>query len=243
MQTKSLQFRWYGDNETDFGLAGFVRTDMPHFDPVQGFGLAHDMVEHFTPLAGTHGEIAALAASIWVRVEGSYWSLTDGGGFSSPREFARTIGEELGKFLVDDGGELCPYALSIGGEVPVVDKDDGEYNLLRCMVADMIRFARRERPGDYRQAARDAWKFAAWGYTAVQEHYGTNAAKIAELFWEIEQEVDQYIASAQPESGDCIEVRLNPDYTFVLAVIDGRDLNGDYFENGEPVTSEDEDDE
>jgi len=77
----------------------------------------------------------------------------------------------------------------------------------------------------------------------VQEHYNTNAAKIAELFWEIEQEVDQYIAGVNPESGDCIELRLNPDHTFALTVIDGRDLNGDYYENGEPATSEDEDDE
>ena len=58
----------------EFGGLGLRMQGKPHFDPLQGMGIAHDMLEHFADDDGTlAGELQALGASLYVRDGEGYY--------------------------------------------------------------------------------------------------------------------------------------------------------------------------
>lgn len=243
-QGKTERFTWYSAHDNDHGLEGWIMSSMPHFDPVAGRGLAHDMLEHFTPRAGNEGEAEAFGAIAWIRIEGGYWTAYNPNtGHLTLKDHANSLGSEFANFLAQSDWQCrAPDAWEV---VPEVDDECGMRTLLRNIAARTAYYARKEfgMPSGERECIRNMYQWLCIGYQKVQEFYGTNAQAMAALFWELENAIDQNAKWVEHCSGDQIEVRINPDFTWALNTITGQDENGDYWEDGQPVSSDDEDDE
>ncbi len=66
--------RFICQEHESFGTKGLVLVGSTDFEPFEGMGCAHDMLEHFpNDKGGIHEEWMALGASIFVRSEGDYF--------------------------------------------------------------------------------------------------------------------------------------------------------------------------
>ncbi|UGC97153.1 deoxynucleoside kinase [Pseudomonas phage BHU-1] len=231
---KTVNFVWQDD--CDFP-AGWVMAGMPHFDPVQGLGVAHDFLEHFTYRAGNAGEAEAYGAMLWIRFDGQYFDTLVANGIGQQLTWenrAKTMGEELGDFLASSGYEIAsPLDFELAQE-----PEDGELlALCRLVVAQAIRYCRKCHGMGYEHRAifKTLLQWLHIGYQNVQEFYGTNSQKIAEVFYEIEAIVDGDINCREHYSGDKISITVDKDYNITLSVVTGFDEDGVLWENGEPV--------
>lgn len=243
-QGKTATFRWYEDTDTG---PGWVMASMPHFDTVKGFGMAHDMIEHFTPRAGNAGEAEAFGAMVWVRWDGCYWgSLTDRRRESlmTGREHAESLASDLSNFLAFSDYEMvapCDFELAPepeDEEVREILRLVAAYTARQCRIHDHQPIAPEQR-----HVIRHLYQWLCIGYQNVQTFYDHNAQAIAALFADIEKTIDLYSEAVEHYSGDEIEVTISADYTWEYKVINGQDMAGDYWEEGRPVGSNDEEDE
>lgn len=59
----------------EYGTMGFRMRGRPHFEPIGGMGVAHDLLEHFPNDGGDlEGELMALGASLYVRNMDEYYA-------------------------------------------------------------------------------------------------------------------------------------------------------------------------
>lgn len=99
---KKFKFIWAQDEDT--GIEGWRLASQPHFTPVQGMGLAHDVLEHFRHADEFASECMAFGVIVWGRAIGGYWD----GTFSnkrrpmSPEEVGAMLGEELARISLDN---------------------------------------------------------------------------------------------------------------------------------------------
>lgn len=232
---KTVNFTWQDASENERGVSGWVMSTMPHFDPVQGMGAAHDILEHFTPRAGNAGEAEAFGAIVWIRLEGGYWAaFADNPHTSrmSVEEHAKGMGQEFGDFLHYSDYEMAEPLDFERVEEP--DDEDGTRAILRLICAHAARHCRNEHGMDpsKRHCIKLMYQWLCSGYAKVQEFYGNNAPNMAALFWELEKAIDNNIKYVEHYSGDSIEVRIDHDYTWALTTITGIDENGDIWEDG-----------
>jgi hypothetical protein len=94
----SRTFEWVGDHDRG---AGWRPEGMPDLDPLRGFGVAHDAMEHFSIDSDIRNEGVAFGVILWGR-EGGGWS-----GWNRPGVGRQTFGEimasDLAEFICQRG--------------------------------------------------------------------------------------------------------------------------------------------
>ena len=89
-----VKFEYREDEE--FGGEGWIPSAYPHFNAATGFGLVHDVLEHFPEDDGDlAGEMKAFGSMINVRFLGG-WQVRNGYSRYTPAE---NIGSDIGRFL------------------------------------------------------------------------------------------------------------------------------------------------
>lgn len=205
------------------GLSGLQMQGYPDFDAVQGMGVAHDLLEHLTPRAGAAGEAEAFGAILYMRVEGCLESLN--GRLLLQKDLAVEL---LGLIATHEDGKCQPP------EGDTLYDPEVEENFLEFF--ETLATAEDDDP-ECPVSVEDRENLKAWvihGYLLAQEKY-PNEWKAAELFYEAETLVDNYLKGERYE-GDKVELIVNPEeYSVELKVIDGfDDYSGCWMVGGEP---------
>lgn len=238
------EFVW-GESERG---AGWVLASMPHFDPVHGMALAHDLLEHTDTYPGMEGEAMAFGGICYIRVDGGYMdqAVSSRGGQPDRVEYARTLGDELaGFFRWDDKDNWKLEHIT----EPALDDDEMEaliFNIARacCRIA-LAEFVDTDGEWERRALIRKASvSLIPWirrGFRKCEAFWGAgNPQQMSDLFSDIESTIDLDIQYADHQPGDRIEVTINDDLTWGLRTLEGNDVNGDYYENGELYNPEEE---
>jgi hypothetical protein len=240
------QFVWGHDE--DRGMSGWVLASMPHFDPVQGFALAHDMLEHTDTYPGMEGEAMAFGGICYIRIEGGYMDeeRSSRGARPDRHEYAITLGYELANFFEHENDDHGGWVIERTEEPPVDDEE------LELLFADIARETsrqgqkeflwsedeeeRREHRRDMRKAAVSIIPWLRRGYRKCEAFWEAgNPQQMSCLFRDIESTIDTEIDHTEHYPGDRISVHINEDLTWGWETIEGRDANGDLWENGELV--------
>lgn len=91
-------FKWETDD--DSGLSGWKMGSMPStFQPFMGYGLAHDVLEHFNYDGSIESELMAFGTMLWGRGQGDWWH--DNG--AENREFYQNVPSDLAEFIAQQG--------------------------------------------------------------------------------------------------------------------------------------------
>lgn len=246
------QFVWGHDE--DRGISGWILASMPHFDPVQGLALAHDMLEHTDTYPGMEGEAMAFGGIFYVRVEGGYMDedVSSRGRRPDRKEYAKTLGYELADFFRFDDGDC--WKIERTEEPPLEDPEQEEFLIdiaRQCSHYSLQHHVDEDDNWERRALIRKACiGLIPWmrrGYRKCEAFWAAgNPQKMASLFRDIESTIDTEIAHCEYQQGDRISVHINEDLTWGWETIDGFDADGDYWENGElsnPDDSKDEDEE
>jgi len=197
------EFVWAPEGESDSGAQGWRLKALPDFDPVSGFGLAHDVIEHFDQSGTIEEEGRAFGAILWGRHNGGWWQ----DGFSHYPEFGYQTGNECGEFVARAG-----YVEPV--RVHRLDDEDTE-----AQIAEMVRRAQRWQGSNTVLTdafVRDVRSFANWvriGYRKAERRWGRHmdCYQFCDLFrkienhplaryeFEPESELDRLVISVSPK--------------------------------------------
>ncbi len=242
------EFFWAHDDERR--TSGWVLSRMPHFDPVQGMALAHDLLEHTDTYPGMEGEAMAFGGICYIRVEGGYFDerAAETRGRSPDRSMdIDGLGFELARFFIDRRYPYGGWSLERTEEAPIDDEEvEAAFaGIARAVskhgqiLADEGRTSEWVR--DIRVCALSLIPWLRRGFRKCEDFWGADhPQEVAELFWAIEQAVDTNIHRVEHQLGDRIEVCIDDDLTWSLKTIEGYDESGTLYENGEEVLSEEE---
>lgn len=171
--------------------SGWIMRDMPHFDTSLGFGVAHDVLEHFDHGDCVTDEFQAFGAILWGRVNGCYASLAETG----VSEFShKSLASDLGEMLVREKlviPDVRTRPLADDGYEPEKKLDE-----LRMLIWQSVAHFDDELNGTPTFRGYDAAVdlTLAWmrvGYRRAARRWGhTNPESLASMFWEMEREVD-----------------------------------------------------
>lgn len=90
----TVKFVWTKDQE--YGEYGWIPKDHPEFNMVSGFGLAHDVLEHFKgDTSDLNGEMRAFGAMLLIRAEGDWQPYR---GYRN-RPMSEDISSDLARFI------------------------------------------------------------------------------------------------------------------------------------------------
>lgn len=207
----------------EYGYIGLRMAGKPHFDPIQGMGAAHDMLEHFRDDPGTlSGELEALGASLFVRGELYY---ADKGRWV--REPWQNIAGEFPMQVryCEDRNE---YGIRDGGNHKRLD-DEWAENQIRKTVREAFRLVRSECDHDEIPLWLTRWEqrryLMGWmrrGFRRARRRYAkAKDGMVTYTFQNIERAVDQYLkgaevygqqvrVSASIRTGQCVLRELEP---------------------------------
>lgn len=242
------EFFWAHDEER--GVSGWVLARMPHFDPVSGMALAHDLLEHTDTYPGMEGEALAFGGICYIRVEGGYF---DEQAAQSPwrkpdrNRDADGLGLELAQFFMQRGGADGSWELEHTEEPPVDDKELEVFfaNLVRAVSRHGQALINSPTPENVRDIRKCAVSLIPWlrrGFRKCEDFWEAKCPQdVACLFSQLEAAIDQDIARVDHQLGDRIEVQINDDLTWTLKTVEGYDEFGTLYENGEEVRPEEED--
>lgn len=138
-------FTWTDGHDDENGIEGWRMRGFEELDTVQGFGLAHDALEHFDATLGMDAEMKAFGAILWGRI--------DYGWRSSSRGRLTTIddlGYDIQRFLEDDA-EWCtpiPYSRLREGTTGSADWAEGKLNEFEATLIGMLQEKNEARGGD-----------------------------------------------------------------------------------------------
>lgn len=234
-KTHTRSFRWITDNE--IGLTGWLLTSMPHFDPVRGFGMAHDLLEHFGEYPGIEGEALAFGCMIWQRGEGGYWDEQDSRYNRPPRttrEHCVDLADECYQFLVDNQFKIAEPESC---EELAPEVEDYLAGLVEGITAawQYNSAAGLDEPPEWADIEASVDRFARWvrlGYSRAPERWTCGPESLAATFLDMEMAID--LLSESREHDDEIEVSVEEGTgKWGYTVIQGADLDGIYHFPGE----------
>jgi hypothetical protein len=203
-----VTFEWGEDRE--LGGHGWIPVDQPNFNASQGFGVAHDTLEHFDLKAGTlEEELMAFGSIFYIRV--------DSGHMMGRSPMARSPGYIM-------AGDLCRFLCDAWwrGEHRVLKAYQGRPRHMPDLEADLdeaihetMKQLRDELDDEqaYRDFKRanptikdDLRRWIRAGYWKCKARYGGAPGwRLAEAFDAIEQAVDRHNYA---EEGDRLRVTV-----------------------------------
>ncbi len=92
------EFEWADDDRFGVGWRSAIN---PSFDTVRGFGVAHDVMEHFTQDGSLVDEAHAFGSMLWGRVQGEWV-----GWRASNYQFGKIMAGDASEFIVQTGRTL-----------------------------------------------------------------------------------------------------------------------------------------
>ena len=96
------KFIWGHDDE--YGIDGWKPAKIPEFNVTSAFGIAHDVLEHFSDSdASIEGEFLAFGAMLYMRAEGDYWANAKQSFNPDP---AYQMAGDVAEFMRQKGHEL-----------------------------------------------------------------------------------------------------------------------------------------
>lgn len=139
------RFTWTDGHDDDDGLEGWRMDGFETLGTAQGFGLAHDALEHFDATLGMDAEMKAFGAILWGRVD--YGWQSKGVGRSIDLE---DLQNDIRDFL-EDGAEWCtpiPYSRLREKTNASADWAEGRLNTFEASLVRMLRGPNEMRGGD-----------------------------------------------------------------------------------------------
>jgi hypothetical protein len=197
------KFVWGHDDE--YGIDGWKPALIPHFNVTQGFGIAHDVLEHFSASdSSINAEFLAFGAILYMRAEGDYWA-NNGRANYDP---ADNLYNDVADFLINSGD-----GLKRPGRTKRLDSDLEE--IIDRIRAKARRTMREEWSDDDTDDARNdrllEWAIG-WmrkGYRKAAKRWDINHAyRRVGLFMEIERELDQP-RFKHGDYGDTLVISIN----------------------------------
>ena len=197
------EFEWRHDDE--YGADGWIMKRMPHFNVVEGFGLAHDVLEHFDYGDELKHEFMAFGAMLYIRGEGGWWH-SYARNFHSPAE---NMAADVSRFLVERNMvvEDCrSHRLEEHLECDIAECADKSYKLILDEASYQLEqgeFTREQ----VREAIKRAMHWIRKGYRkAVKRWHNATAHYLADLFQSITQEAE---AHKHGEYGETLSFSVN----------------------------------
>ncbi len=196
------KFVWGHDDE--FGIDGWKPALIPEFNVVAGFGLAHDVLEHFSASdSSIESEFLAFGAILYMRAEGEYWANNARINYDP----ADNMYGEVAQFLTDDKGRN----LKRPGRTKRLDSDLED--ILDNIRTKASRMMREEWGGDDSDDSRNdrllEWAIG-WmrkGYRKAARRWDINHAyRRVGLFMELERELEDF---KHGDYGDTLVISIN----------------------------------
>lgn len=199
----SRKFIWaYSD---EFGVYGWRPADMPEFDPVNsGFGMAHDVLEHFSATdSSIEAEFMAFGSILYLRAETDYWSMI---GRMNP-DPANQLYDEIHRFIWHDTIE---QSRSI--------RDAGRTRELHTEVEDILWHIKAKIKD---QTDADEWNEFAdellhrafdWmrrGYRKATRRWQLDECERLDLFYRVERHCDELCAKRYFDEGTLLTISVN----------------------------------
>lgn len=204
----SVTFQWGEDQE--FGGHGWIPVDQPKFNASQGFGVAHDTMEHFNLKAGTfEEELMAFGSIFYIRV-GPGHLMASNRYTQSP---GKVLAGDLSRFLMEQWYQgarqvVQPYN-GRPRHMPDLEGDLDEamhhtMRMLRDELGDEREFSDFKRANPTIKDDMRRWIRA--GYWKCKARYGeVSEWRLAEAFDIIQAKVDQV---RYAEEGDRLRVTV-----------------------------------
>lgn len=105
------EFRWNSGSDREDGHSGWQLKGHPELDPVQSFGVAHDVLEHFTNYGTLEHEGLAFGAVMWDRGRSGYWNQRC--IITSPEYIASRLAGDIAESLCKDPRRITPHRKEI----------------------------------------------------------------------------------------------------------------------------------
>ena len=193
MRRHKVELVWGEDQE--LGSFGWIPKHNPSFNAMQGFGVAHDVMEHTDLLSGTlEEEMLAFGAMLYIRGEGGWWWNSMNASPASNMKY------DIAKFSHDVFYQK-DYGCVLGKPKRTLHIDNEDD--IQAIVEQSWRALRAEfeyEPEDWRAFTHHNpnWRknVAGWirrGYQECKRRYlGHQAWHLCDVFKEITQKVDGY---------------------------------------------------
>lgn len=198
------EFEWREDQE--YGYEGWIMKRMPHFNVVEGFGIAHDVLEHFDYGDELKHEFMAFGAMLYIRAEGGWWH-SYARNFHTP---AQNMSADISRFLVENAMYVQPCRSTRLDdewlEDMLAETSEQTYKLVLDEASSELEQGKFSR-ADVREAIKRALHWMRRGYRkAVKRWHGAQAYHMADLFQSITQEAENH---KQGDYGHTLSISVN----------------------------------
>jgi hypothetical protein len=199
-------FKFVCEENENFGMNGWRQADKPHFDPLMGLTVAHDILEHFPN--GTESpadEFQALGAAYFIRGETGY--MQRNGNINPPAKHIASDFPDIFQHIIHENMSL-PYA-------PKTRKIDLDYveNFIAATLQEAEKLLKEEF-GDWDDFIERALELlprvADWiriGYRRAARRYSRWQDNAVEIFDQISEKADKALKRA--EIGDKLIVSFS----------------------------------
>lgn len=139
------RFTWTDGDDDDNGLEGWRMDGFETLDTVQGFGLAHDALEHFDATLGMDAEMKAFGAILYGRIDYG-WRPARGGRGTNLED----LQYDIQRFLEDDA-EWCtpiPYKPLSDKLIASTEWAENKLNEFEAILVRMLQEPNEMRGGD-----------------------------------------------------------------------------------------------
>ncbi|MFP3609231.1 hypothetical protein SB778_03840 [Paraburkholderia sp. SIMBA_050] len=180
------------------GFVGWRPSWLPHFDPMEGLGVAHDTLEHMGRDKGTvEEEFMAFGAIVWIR-EGGGW-------FQRHSPHQPDVATQMEGDFAENAHYLDGMKLRAAPATRRLDEDWAESAIERCVEQGM-RLLRSEFPGiSHLIEPQDAHSYMRMGYRRTARRFAhTSEWRIAELFDRIASRASRELENAEDEGAELI---------------------------------------
>lgn len=208
------------ERHENYGELGLRMRNRPHFEPLTGMAVAHDLLEHFRNDDGRlSGELMALGASIHVR-DGENYHTRRGNMNPVHKHLAADMVQQV--YYTEQSGDRL---LRDCGRTARLPDDYAEYSVQEALKSS-IRLLRTEVAADqfpsWLTGDEQRRRFVGWlrrGYRAAQRRYrGIPSYTLMEAFIAVERAADNFLKYAE----EGMEVRISVDPHRARAVLEER---------------------
>lgn len=184
------KFTFVCKKHEEYGSLGWALKSKPHFEPLVGMTVAHDIMEHFPRDNGTlAAEWQAFGAMLRIRHEGNWWA-GQGGRYTE-------FGDQTYVDLFDHYRKVCWKELSVDEAPRTVKLEDDLEEQLAKMVANFRRELSNECDKRTYNVDNFCKNLVSWmriGYRkACKRYQDIPAWKLCEMFSEIADKADKLL--------------------------------------------------
>jgi hypothetical protein len=214
------KFTFVCKKHEEYGSLGWALKCKPHFEPLGGMTVAHDVMEHFPRDNGTlAAEWQAFGAMMRIRHEGNWWSNQ---GNTKYQEF----GDQAYVDLFDHYRKVVYGELSVDEAPRTMKLEDDLEEQIQKMVANFRREIDREVDPDDQSCDVDFFckNLVGWiriGYRKACKRYSEVPAwKLSEMFSTIADKADKLLKDAYEGMEMVVEMEAFNGHVSVEAVED-----------------------